>query len=91
MLILQLKQMYVLCSFIAVLIWNLVSFTCDSFIFFLKILSFLFSISADYSLNLHLCDWQIYGDPEAADIVFTSGANIDVVGINITTQVKLTG
>ncbi|KAK4733178.1 hypothetical protein R3W88_007439 [Solanum pinnatisectum] len=30
----------------------------------------------------------IYGDPEAAD-VFTSGANIDVVGISITTQVKL--
>lgn len=34
---------------------------------------------------------QIYGDPEAADIVFTSGANIDVVGINITTQVQFTG
>lgn len=34
---------------------------------------------------------QIFGDPEAADIVFTSGANIDVVGINITTQVKMTG
>lgn len=34
---------------------------------------------------------QIYGDPEAADVVFTSGANITVVGINITTQVKLTG
>ncbi|KAK4392080.1 Uridine nucleosidase 1 [Sesamum angolense] len=33
---------------------------------------------------------NIYGDPEAADIVFTSGANIDVVGINITTQVQLT-
>lgn len=33
---------------------------------------------------------NIYGDPEAADIVFTSGANIVVVGINITTQVKLT-
>ncbi|KAL2509214.1 Uridine nucleosidase 1 [Forsythia ovata] len=33
---------------------------------------------------------NIYGDPEAADIVFTSGANIDVVGINITTQVMLT-
>ncbi|KAJ4970514.1 hypothetical protein NE237_003613 [Protea cynaroides] len=32
---------------------------------------------------------NIYGDPEAADIVFTSGANIVVVGINITTQVKL--
>ncbi|XP_050230206.1 uridine nucleosidase 1 isoform X1 [Mercurialis annua] len=34
---------------------------------------------------------NIYGDPEAADVVFTSGANIVVVGINITTQVKLTG
>nr|GMD39581.1 probable uridine nucleosidase 1 [Ipomoea batatas] len=33
---------------------------------------------------------NIYGDPEAADIVFTSGANIDVVGIDITTQVKMT-
>ncbi|GMH28731.1 hypothetical protein Nepgr_030574 [Nepenthes gracilis] len=33
---------------------------------------------------------NIYGDPEAADIVFTSGANITVVGINITTQVKFT-
>ncbi|RRT50722.1 hypothetical protein B296_00041173 [Ensete ventricosum] len=32
----------------------------------------------------------IYGDPEAADIVFTSGADIVVVGINITTQVKFT-
>ncbi|KAI4300450.1 hypothetical protein L6164_033828 [Bauhinia variegata] len=33
---------------------------------------------------------NIYGDPEAADIVLTSGANIVVVGINITTQVKFT-
>ncbi|XP_057438145.1 uridine nucleosidase 1 [Lotus japonicus] len=33
---------------------------------------------------------NIYGDPEAADVVFTSGANIVVVGINITTQVTLT-
>ncbi|KAF8403256.1 hypothetical protein HHK36_011357 [Tetracentron sinense] len=33
---------------------------------------------------------QIYGDPEAADVVFTCGADIVVVGINITTQVKLT-
>lgn len=31
---------------------------------------------------------NIYGDPEAADVVFTSGAEITVVGINITTQVK---
>lgn len=33
---------------------------------------------------------NIYGDPEAADVVFTSGANIEVIGINITTQVQLT-
>ncbi|XP_020212243.1 uridine nucleosidase 1 [Cajanus cajan] len=33
---------------------------------------------------------NIHGDPEAADTVFTSGANIVVVGINITTQVKFT-
>ncbi|OVA05981.1 Inosine/uridine-preferring nucleoside hydrolase domain [Macleaya cordata] len=33
---------------------------------------------------------NIYGDPEAADVVFTSGANIAVVGINITTQCTLT-
>ncbi|XP_015951459.1 uridine nucleosidase 1 [Arachis duranensis] len=33
---------------------------------------------------------NIYGDPEAADIVFTSGANIVVVGLNITTQIKFT-
>ncbi|GLT94674.1 hypothetical protein SLE2022_124030 [Rubroshorea leprosula] len=33
---------------------------------------------------------NIYGDPEAADVVFTSGADIVVVGINITTQVKMT-
>lgn len=32
---------------------------------------------------------NVYGDPEAADVVFTSGANITVVGINITTQVRL--
>ncbi|XP_010505163.1 PREDICTED: uridine nucleosidase 1-like [Camelina sativa] len=32
---------------------------------------------------------NIYGDPEAADVVFTSGADITVVGINITTQLKL--
>lgn len=32
---------------------------------------------------------NIYGDPEAADIVFTSGADIVVVGINITSQIKM--
>ncbi|CAD5182938.1 unnamed protein product [Musa acuminata subsp. malaccensis] len=33
---------------------------------------------------------NIYGDPEAADVVFTCGADVVVVGINVTTQVKLT-
>ncbi|XP_073117207.1 probable uridine nucleosidase 1 isoform X1 [Elaeis guineensis] len=33
---------------------------------------------------------NIYGDPEAADIVFTCGADIVGVGINITTQVRFT-
>lgn len=50
-----------------------------------------FNIQRISSFDLLLCDWQIYGDPEAADVVFTSGANIEVIGINITTQVQLTG
>ncbi|TVU10601.1 hypothetical protein EJB05_44144 [Eragrostis curvula] len=33
---------------------------------------------------------NIRSDPEAADIVFTSGADIYVVGLNITTQVRFT-
>ncbi|MCO5558841.1 hypothetical protein L7F22_012429 [Adiantum nelumboides] len=33
---------------------------------------------------------NIYGDPDAADIVFTSGAEIVVIGINLTTQLMLT-
>ncbi|XP_028074384.1 uridine nucleosidase 1-like isoform X6 [Camellia sinensis] len=33
---------------------------------------------------------NIYGDPEAAEIVFTSGANIVITGINITRQVIMT-
>ncbi|KAF0911536.1 hypothetical protein E2562_011166 [Oryza meyeriana var. granulata] len=33
---------------------------------------------------------NIYSDPEAADMVFTSGADIYVVGLNITTQVYFT-
>lgn len=37
-----------------------------------------------------LC-YQIFGDPDAADVVFTSGANIVAVGINVTHQVVLTG
>ncbi|XP_057445439.1 probable uridine nucleosidase 2 [Lotus japonicus] len=34
---------------------------------------------------------NIFGDPDAADVVFTSGADILVVGINVTHQVVLTG
>lgn len=34
---------------------------------------------------------QIFGDPDAADIVFTSGADILGVGINVTHHVVLTG
>ncbi|RWW86828.1 hypothetical protein BHE74_00004382 [Ensete ventricosum] len=33
----------------------------------------------------------IFGDPDAADIVFTCGADILAVGINVTHQVVLTG
>ncbi|KAM6586171.1 hypothetical protein CsatB_013173 [Cannabis sativa] len=33
---------------------------------------------------------NIFGDPDAADIVFTSGADVLVVGINVTHQVVLT-
>ena len=41
-------------------------------------------------LTLEL-DEQIFGDPEAADIVFTCGADILAVGINVTHQVILSG
>lgn len=34
---------------------------------------------------------QIFGDPEAADIVFTCGADILAVGLNVTHQVILKG
>ncbi|OAE21743.1 hypothetical protein AXG93_1618s1080 [Marchantia polymorpha subsp. ruderalis] len=34
---------------------------------------------------------NIYGDPEAADIVFTCGADIIIIGINVTHQVFFTG
>ncbi|KAL1338993.1 hypothetical protein HN51_033570 [Arachis hypogaea] len=34
---------------------------------------------------------NIFGDPDAADVVFTSGADILTVGINVTHQVVLTG
>eukprot|EP00249_Psilotum_nudum_P010283 c22448_g1_i2 orf=574-1440(-) len=33
---------------------------------------------------------NVYGDPEAADIVLTSGADVLVIGINITHQVMMT-
>ncbi|CAL5334561.1 unnamed protein product [Camellia sinensis] len=46
---------------------------------------------SDYHLdNTFSSSICIYGDPEAADVVFTSGADVVVVGINITTQVKMT-
>ncbi|KAL5069902.1 hypothetical protein RYX36_020789, partial [Vicia faba] len=32
---------------------------------------------------------KIFGDPDAADVVFTSGADILAVGINVTHQVVL--
>ena len=34
---------------------------------------------------------QIFGDPDAADIVFTSGSDVLAFGINVTHQVVLTG
>lgn len=34
---------------------------------------------------------QIFGDPDAADTVFISGANVVAVGINVTHQVIMTG
>ncbi|TKY69034.1 uridine nucleosidase 2 [Spatholobus suberectus] len=34
---------------------------------------------------------NIFGDPDAADVVFTSGADVLAVGINVTHQVVLTG
>lgn len=44
-----------------------------------------------YVLFVNALGWQIFGDPDAADIVFTSGANILAVGINVTHQVVMTG
>ncbi|KAG0478634.1 hypothetical protein HPP92_013353 [Vanilla planifolia] len=41
-------------------------------------------------VNVVLSEYKIYGDPDAADILFTCGADITVVGINITTQITLT-
>lgn len=34
---------------------------------------------------------QLFGDPEAADIVFTSGMNTLAIGIDLTTQVIFNG
>ena len=34
---------------------------------------------------------QIYNDPDAADLVFTCGRDIYVLGLNITMQVIFTG
>ncbi|CAI5997495.1 unnamed protein product [Closterium sp. NIES-64] len=34
---------------------------------------------------------SVFADPEAADQVLTSGANVHVLGLNVTTQVTLTG
>ena len=36
-------------------------------------------------------DTQIFGDPEAADVVFSSGADVLAVGINVTRQVIMKG
>lgn len=44
-------------------------------------------IYACFVAHLH----KIFGDPDAADIVFTSGADVLAVGINVTHQVVLTG
>jgi inosine-uridine nucleoside N-ribohydrolase len=47
-----------------------------------------------YSVNGNVnpaAEANIFGDPDAADIVFTSGADILAVGINITHQVVLSG
>ena len=43
------------------------------------------------SLAPSLAHWQILADPEAADAVLTSGANITVVGLNVTSHVTLQG
>ena len=34
---------------------------------------------------------QVFGDPDAADLVFTCGAKIRVIGLNVTHQITLTG
>ncbi|KAH0730505.1 hypothetical protein KY289_001693 [Solanum tuberosum] len=44
---------------------------------------------SEITFGMLLLTKHIYGDPKAADVVFTWGTNIHVVGINITTQVQL--
>ncbi|AQK89685.1 putative uridine nucleosidase 2 [Zea mays] len=47
-----------------------------------------------YSVNGNVnpaAEANIFGDPDAADIVFTCGADILAVGLNVTHQVVLTG
>lgn len=51
-------------------------------------------VSVVFNLYIFLIrDWneQIFGDPDAADIVFTCGADVVAVGINVTHQVVMTG
>lgn len=55
-----------------------------------------FAIVLSLSLYIYIFlirDWneQIFGDPDAADIVFTCGADVVAVGINVTHQVVMTG
>lgn len=51
--------------------------------------------NSTYGLSFFILDlWlgaQIFGDPDAADIVFTSGADILAVGLNVTHQVVFSG
>lgn len=47
--------------------------------------------SATFLSSIFQCFDKIFGDPDAADIVFTSGADILAIGINVTHQVVLTG
>ncbi|CAI5476605.1 unnamed protein product, partial [Closterium sp. Yama58-4] len=49
------------------------------------------SFFASGDVNAAAEESQVFADPEAADQVLTSGANIHVLGLNVTTQVALTG
>jgi hypothetical protein len=48
------------------------------------------TVDSQHSLMGLVCK-QVFGDPDAADIVFTCGADILAVGLNVTHQVVLTG